>query len=77
LILEPLVLIAITTRRLFPAHCKEIDEDEKIKFFTMGSDLQPGCLADRLLTGLGQPLRVTRVTRMAYSPSRWLMAIGW
>jgi len=22
---------------------------------TMGSDLQPGCLADRLLTGLGQP----------------------
>jgi hypothetical protein len=21
----------------------------------MGSDLQPGCLADRLLTGLGQP----------------------
>jgi len=23
--------------------------------FTMGSDLQPDCLADRLLTGLGQP----------------------
>jgi hypothetical protein len=22
---------------------------------TMGVDLQPGCLADRLLTGLGQP----------------------
>jgi hypothetical protein len=22
-------------------------------------------------------LRVTRVTRMAYSPSLWLMAIGW
>jgi hypothetical protein len=22
---------------------------------TMGGDLQPGCLADRLLTGLGQP----------------------
>jgi len=21
----------------------------------MGGDLQPGCLADRLLTGLGQP----------------------
>jgi len=21
----------------------------------MGDDLQPGCLADRLLTGLGQP----------------------
>ena len=23
---------------------------------TIGGDLQPGCLADRLLTGLGQPL---------------------
>jgi hypothetical protein len=22
---------------------------------TMGGDLQPGCLGDRLLTGLGQP----------------------
>ena len=22
---------------------------------TMGNDLQPGCLADQLLTGLGQP----------------------
>jgi hypothetical protein len=22
---------------------------------TMGGDLQPGCLTDRLLTGLGQP----------------------
>ena len=22
---------------------------------TMGGDLQPGCLADQLLTGLGQP----------------------
>jgi len=22
---------------------------------TMGGDLQPGCLADRLLTGVGQP----------------------
>jgi hypothetical protein len=22
---------------------------------TIGGDLQPGCLADRLLTGLGQP----------------------
>jgi len=26
---------------------------------TMGGDLQPGCLADRLLTGLGQPQGVT------------------
>jgi len=25
---------------------------------TMGGDLQPGSLADRLLTGLGQPQRV-------------------
>jgi hypothetical protein len=25
------------------------------KMVTMGGDLQPGCLADRLLTGLGQP----------------------
>jgi hypothetical protein len=23
---------------------------------TVGGDLKPGCLADRLLTGLGQPL---------------------
>jgi len=29
---------------------------------TMGGDLQPGCLADRLLTGLGQPQMVTMVT---------------
>ena len=29
----------------------------------MGGDLQPGCLADRLLTGLGQPqIMVTMVT---------------
>ena len=26
-----------------------------VKMVTMGGDLQPGCLADRLLTGLGQP----------------------
>ena len=26
-----------------------------VTLVTMGGDLQPGCLADRLLTGLGQP----------------------
>jgi len=26
-----------------------------VTMVTMGDDLQPGCLADRLLTGLGQP----------------------
>jgi hypothetical protein len=26
-----------------------------VTMVTMGGDLQPGCLADRLLTGLGQP----------------------
>ena len=26
-----------------------------LSMVTMGDDLQPGCLADRLLTGLGQP----------------------
>jgi hypothetical protein len=26
-----------------------------VTMVTMGSGLQPGCLADRLLTGLGQP----------------------
>jgi hypothetical protein len=26
-----------------------------VAMVTMGGDLQPGCLADRLLTGLGQP----------------------
>jgi len=38
---------------------------------TMGDDLQPGCLADRLLTGLGQPqIRVrVRVTQL-YPPAR-------
>jgi hypothetical protein len=33
-------------------------EERKGKTYTMvtmGGDLQPGCLADRLLTGLGQP----------------------
>ena len=28
-----------------------------VTMVTMGGDLQPGCLADRLLTGLGQPHR--------------------
>ena len=27
----------------------------RLTMVTMGGDLQPGCLADRLLTGLGQP----------------------
>ena len=26
-----------------------------VTMVTIGGDLQPGCLADRLLTGLGQP----------------------
>jgi hypothetical protein len=26
-----------------------------VAMVTMGDDLQPGCLADQLLTGLGQP----------------------
>jgi hypothetical protein len=26
-----------------------------VTMVTMGGDLQPGCMADRLLTGLGQP----------------------
>jgi hypothetical protein len=29
--------------------------DTMITMVTMGGDLQPGSLADRLLTGLGQP----------------------
>jgi len=34
-----------------------------VTMVTMGGDLQPGCLADRLLTGLGQPqIMVTMVT---------------
>jgi len=28
---------------------------QMVTMVTMGGDLQPGCLADRLLTGLGQP----------------------
>ena len=28
---------------------------EMVTMVAMGGDLQPGCLADRLLTGLGQP----------------------
>jgi len=32
------------------------------------------CLNESLAVGAA---RVTRVTRMAYSPSLWLMAIGW
>jgi hypothetical protein len=27
----------------------------EVTMVTIGGDLQPGCLADRLLTGLGQP----------------------
>ena len=42
-----------------------------VTMVTMGGDLQPGCLADRLLTGLEG---LQGVTRMAYSPSLWLMA---
>jgi len=35
---------------------KEYEEHYKgFTVVTMGGDLQPGCLADRLLTGLGQP----------------------
>ena len=34
-----------------------------VTIVTIGDDLHPGCLADRLLTGLGQPqLMVTMVT---------------
>ena len=29
--------------------------DAMVTMVTIGGDLQPGCLADRLLTGLGQP----------------------
>jgi hypothetical protein len=29
--------------------------DKNVAMVTMGGDLQPGCLADRLLTGFGQP----------------------
>ena len=30
-------------------------EGVMVTMVTIGGDLQPGCLADRLLTGLGQP----------------------
>ena len=34
----------------------DMQHDEvQVTMVTMGGDLQPGCLADRLLTGLGQP----------------------
>jgi len=37
--------------KFLPLLCNEI----MVTMVTMGGDLQPGCLADRLLTGLGQP----------------------
>jgi hypothetical protein len=46
---------------LFPSklgHSPLSRREEKktmVTMVTMGGDLQPGCLADRLLTGLGQP----------------------
>jgi hypothetical protein len=36
---------------IFPAP----ERKKMVTMVTMGGDLQPGCLADRLLTGLGQP----------------------
>ena len=39
-----------------PTVWREGEEGEQlVTMVTMGGDLQPGCLADRLLTGLGQP----------------------
>ena len=34
---------------------QKVCECTMVTMVTMGGDLQPGCLADRLLTGLGQP----------------------
>jgi hypothetical protein len=36
---------------------------ERMKMVTMGSDSQPGCLADRLLTGLSQPQKIPKLSR--------------
>ena len=36
-------------------HCIIMQHYTMVTMATMGGDLQPGCLADRLLTGLGQP----------------------
>jgi len=56
-VLVPLLLLSHS--------CKEMTEkffiyhgplcDTMVTMVTMAGDLQPGCLADRLLTGLGQP----------------------
>jgi hypothetical protein len=36
------------------AHQSNAMQHSMVTMVTMGGDLQPGCLADRLLTGLGQ-----------------------
>jgi hypothetical protein len=46
------VLLLAAHRRIYLVHQKKITEFTMV---TMGGDLQPGSLADRLLTGLGQP----------------------
>jgi len=39
--------------------------------------IQHGCSPDLYISSSRHMARVTRVTRMAYSPRLWLMAIGW
>jgi len=36
-------------------HATLLPQLSMVTMVTIGGDLQPGCLADRLLTGLGQP----------------------
>jgi len=41
--------------KIINAYRALVRDNPKVTMVTMGGDLQPGCLADRLLTGLGQP----------------------
>ena len=47
----------LATGSIFSLHAINLQHGivSMVTTVTMGGDLQPGCLADRLLTGLGQP----------------------
>ena len=44
-----------------------------ITMVTMGGDLQPGCLTDRLLTGLGRPRIIHKLRKKKENQSSVLL----
>jgi len=50
-----LLVFLILTHGKWGQSCTPTSTVTMVTMVTMGDDLQPGSLADRLLTGLGQP----------------------